>query len=168
MRRYLASPRRLRRLAWGLIVTGGFLAALAVVLRDRLARGEALFNASYLLDAAWVLLAIAGAVLEARVGALFLAFAPAPARRRAVLETVVGLVVALGGCVGLGAVQAEGIGVLLRPLLAGALAAGLGVGLAGIFTLAWFYGVDWAAGRMERLDQPEIEEFRRRPEQERR
>jgi hypothetical protein len=39
---------------------------------------------------------------------------------------------------------------------------GFGAGLAGLFTLGWFYGLDWAAGRMSRLDQAGVEEARRR------
>jgi hypothetical protein len=47
-------------------------------------------------------------------------------------------------------------------LLAIVLGLGVGIGLAGGFSLAWFYGQDWAAGRMERLDHAGVDEARRR------
>ena len=164
MRRYLNSPRWMRRFAWVLILGGAVLSAGAVALRDRFARGDDLHDASYLLTTLAFLLAVAGAVLEARVGGIFLAFAPRPARRRAILETVLGIAACLAGCVALGGVESEGGGTLVRPLLGGLLIGGLSAGLAGLFTLGWFYGLDWAAGRMERLDQTGVEEARRRGE----
>jgi hypothetical protein len=160
--RFLAPPRNLRWLAWGLILAGALLAAAAVALRDRSDRGDSPHNASYLLSTLGLLLVAAGAVLEARAGALLLQFAPGPARRRAVAEAILGIAASLLGCVAFGGIEAKGAGSLVRSLLAALLTGGVGAGLAGLFTLAWCYGLDWAAGRMERLDQPKVEETRRR------
>jgi drug/metabolite transporter (DMT)-like permease len=157
--RRAASPHRLRRIGWGLIFAGAVAAALGTALRDRASFGD---GPTYLLDTLGFLLAVAGAVLVARVGAMFLEFSPRHARRVAILQGVVGIAVTLAGCSGLGATDPDGFGVWLRPLVAAALVGGIGVGLAGLLTLAWFYGLDWAADRMAQLDQAEVEERRRR------
>lgn len=164
MRRRPVAPRKLRRLGWFLLLAGALLAAAGVAVRDRRSEGD---GPVYLLDGLGFLLAVGGAVLVARVGAMFLEFAPAGARRGAILEAVGGIAAALAGCVGLGAVAADGVAEWLRPVLAAGLIGGIGVGLTGLLTLGWFYGLDWAAGRMERLDRAEVEKRRRRSERKR-
>ena len=158
------SVGRLQRFGWYAIFAGAIVAAFGTVLRDR---GSADNGPTYLFDTLGFLLAVGGAVLIARVGAIFLEFAPASARRGAIFQAVTGIVAALAGCVALGTIEAEGSGKWLRPLVAAALVGGVGAGLAGLFTLAWFYGLDWAASRMERLDRSEVEERRHRPGQDR-
>src|SRR5262245_11028629 len=103
MRRYLATPRRARRLAWGLIVVGAAAGGLATWLRGRFERGDAPFDWSYLLNVVGLFAILNGAVIEARVASLFLEFNVGPARRWAILETVAGIGLALIGCVALGA-----------------------------------------------------------------
>jgi hypothetical protein len=149
----------MRRTAWTLIGAGAVGWGLAALLRARFTRGDLGFSGSYLLDVVGLLALFAGAILEARVASLFLEVRMDSVRRRAIGETVVGIVAALAGCVALGAAMDASPA---RALLAILLGLGIGVGLAGCFSLAWFYGLDWAAGRMERLDHAGVDEARRR------
>jgi hypothetical protein len=132
---------------------------MAAWLRGQFERGDAQFGWSYILNVVGLFAILAGAVTEARVASLFLEFRAGPERRRAILEAVAGLTLALVGCVALGG---ESGGAATRVLLAILLGLGAGAGLAGLATLAWFYGLDWAGGRLERLDQVGVDERRRR------
>jgi hypothetical protein len=149
----------MRWTGWTLIGVGAVGWGIATLLRARFARGDLGFSGSYLLNVVGLLALLCGAVLEARVAGLFLEVRAGSAWRRAIGETVVGIVATLAGCVALGVATEAG---LARALLAVVLGLGIGAGFAGGFFLAWFYGLDWAAGRMERLDHSGVDEARRR------
>ncbi|MGH2562257.1 MAG: hypothetical protein ACRDJH_24625 [Thermomicrobiales bacterium] len=145
MPRLFANPRRLRRYGH---LNVAFAAALAGAAAAWRARGGP--NGTYLFDVAAWLLAVGGAVSEARVGTLLFGFAPVPARRRALLLTLLGLLTFLLSCVlyAVGSADNEAI----RGVAGAALIGGIGLGLGGLFTLAAYYGGDYAASRIERMD----------------
>ncbi|MGH2532218.1 MAG: hypothetical protein ACRDJW_07900 [Thermomicrobiales bacterium] len=145
MPRARADPRRWRRLGYLLVTIAAVLAGVAAAWR---ARGGP--NGTYLLDVASWLLAVGSAVAEARVGLLLMGFAPAPARRRALLLTVVGLFTFLLGCMLFSA--GSNTDALIPGIAGASLIGGVGLGLGGLFTLAAHYGGDYAASRIERLD----------------
>jgi hypothetical protein len=135
----------MRRLGYALVAVAAGLAGLAAAWRA--AGGP---NGTYLLDVAAWFLAVSGAVLEARVGTLLMGFALVPARRRALLMTVAGLLAFLLGCL-LFSVGTDGATVL-RFFAGAGLIGGIGLGLGGLFTLAGHYGGDYAASRIARMD----------------
>lgn len=107
---------------------------------------------TYLLDALAWLLAIAGAVAEARVSAIFSAFQPEPARRRASILLCLGILVALGACVLLSNPDQDGVAVAIRTGAAALLIGGIGAGLGGGMSLAVTVGARYAADRLANLD----------------
>lgn len=151
MRRILASPIRLRRVAMGLVLTAALLAAGALVLRDRAAAADRA-RVTHLLDAAAWLIAILGAAAEARVGAIFFEARPRATRRRALLLAVGGTLGLLGGCIVLSLDRNAVDAAVPRAVAAGALVAGLGGGLGGLLTLVWYYGGSYAADRIAEFD----------------
>jgi hypothetical protein len=153
LRRRLNNPLGLRRLGLTLVLAGAVCAGLATWLRDHLAPGTGRHNATYLLDVAGWVLAVAGAVIEARIGDLLLTADQPAARRRAVLFAVAGLGAALTACVTIPLRSAGASATLLRAALAAILVGGIGVGLGGLATLGWFYGGRYAARRIERMGE---------------
>jgi drug/metabolite transporter (DMT)-like permease len=127
----------------GLILSGALLAGLGDGIRAAADRGEA--NWTFFLDVVGLLLALGGAVLEARTADLMFAFAPIPARRRALLRLIAGILVALFACLLTGAFGRP----LLRGIVGAALIAGVGFGAGGLFSLAWHYGGVYAADRIQ-------------------
>jgi hypothetical protein len=139
-----------RRIALGIIVSGGLFAAAGAVIRATEAGSDAR-GASYLFDVAGWLTVVAGAVLEARTAQLFLQAFPRAAKRRAISFATFGVLAAL-----IGFVIASTVADSRAPAAAVAaamfvLVAGAGTGLAGLFSLGWFYGGDYAAGRIEKM-----------------
>jgi drug/metabolite transporter (DMT)-like permease len=132
---------RFRRTGVAFVMLGAFLAGLGEGIR------AANDSASWtdLLDAAGLVLAVAGGVFEARTADLLFDFAPRPARRRAMLLLVVGLLVIVFACVLLSAFDQP----VLHGIAGGAVVLGLGFGAGGLFSLAWFYGGGYAAGRIQ-------------------
>ncbi|HKG24159.1 MAG TPA: hypothetical protein VKB09_00850 [Thermomicrobiales bacterium] len=147
------NPLALRRLGLALILLGAILAGLAAWLRDRLAAGSVGHSATYLLDVAGWFLAIAGAVLEARVGDLLLTARQSAARRRAVLLAVGGLGAALVACATIPLRSSGASASPLRVALAAVLVGGFGLGLGGLATLGWYYGGRYAERRIERMGE---------------
>ena len=151
MRRFLASPIRLRRVAIGLVLTAALVAAVAIVARDRAAADRA--RATFLLDTAAWLLAAFGAAAEARVNAIVFPARPGMIRRRALILAVGGTLGLLGGCVVLSFGRNGLDAAVPRAIAAAALVAGLGGSLGGVLTLAWVYGGAYAADRIAEFDE---------------
>jgi hypothetical protein len=147
------NPLALRRLGLGSVFLGALLAGLAAWLRDRLSPGSTRHSATYFLDVAGWLLAVAGAVLEARVGDLLLTARQPAARRRAVLFALGGLGAALVACATIPLRSSGASATPLRAALAAVLVGGFGVGLGGLVTLGWFYGGRYAERRIERMGE---------------
>jgi hypothetical protein len=100
---------------------------------------------AFLLDAIGLLLAVGGGFFEARTADMLFDYAPGPARRRAVLLLILGLLVSLIACVLLSSSD--------RPLVSGVVGAvivlGVGLGAGGLFSLLWYYGGRYAADRIQ-------------------
>ena len=107
---------------------------------------------TYLLDVGGWLLAVAGAVAEARVNLIFAGFQADAVRRRATVLTIVGIIAALAGCVALSTVATTGTVSLARAVAAAFLVGGVGAGLGGILSLAVTSGARYAADRLANLD----------------
>jgi hypothetical protein len=149
----LHNPLALRRLGLVFVFVGAFLAGLGAWLRERLLSGSAGHSATYLLDVAGWLFALAGAVIEAKVGDLLLTARQPGARRRAVLFAVAGIGAALVACVTIPLRSSGASATPLRVALAAVLVGGFGVGLGGLATLGWFYGGRYAENRIERMGE---------------
>lgn len=130
------------------MATGAAIGAFATVLRDT-RDGN---SWTYLLDAAGWLLSVSGAIAEARTAAIFAAFQPQTAQRRAVLLFCLGFVAALGMCVLLSTLDGEGIAVVIRAVAAALLLGGIWAGLGGGLSLAATVGARYAADRLANLD----------------
>ncbi|MEA2586009.1 MAG: hypothetical protein QOF33_4094 [Thermomicrobiales bacterium] len=149
----LNNPLALRRLGLTLVLLGALLAGGATWLRDRLSPGSTGRSLTYFLDIAGWLFAIAGAILEAKVGDLLLTAHRVSARRRAVLFALVGLGAALAACATIPIRSSGASATPLRVVLAAVLVGGFGLGLGGLATLAWFYGGRYAERRIERMGE---------------
>ncbi len=137
------SPLLFRRIGLGFVVAGAVLAGLSSWYRAD--RGSDRANWTYFLDVVAVLLAIAGAVFEARTADFFFNFAPGAAKRHAFLRLAEGLFVGLFACVVLSFVDQP----VVHGLAAGAILLGVGIGAGGLFSLAWYYGGGYAADRIQ-------------------
>lgn len=149
----LRNPLALRRLGLAAVILGAILAGFATWLRDRLAPGSQRHSATYFLDVAGWMLAVAGAVLEAKVGDRLLTARQPAARRRAIAFALGGLGAALVGCTTIPLGSAGTSASPLRAALAAVLVGGFGVGLGGLLTLGWFYGGRYAERRIERMGE---------------
>jgi hypothetical protein len=154
-RRRFSNPSVQRRLGVGLIVLGGVLAGLGALMRAMTRDGSASHSAAYLLDSCGWLIVVAGAVVEARAAQLFLQATPRPASRRAVSFWVLGLLAGLTGCVLASKVSADDTPALVAAGAMFVLISGIGFGLAGFFSLAWYYGGEYAGRRIEKLSDEE-------------
>ena len=142
-RTHMNNPLVLRRLSLALVVAGAVIAGLGDGLREAAGTGEA--NWTFVLDVVGLVLAISGAVLEARSADILFAFAPTETRRRALIRLITGVLTMLITCVSLGAIDQP----VLRGLVGAFLMFGAGFGLAGLFSLAWIYGGGYAADRIQ-------------------
>jgi hypothetical protein len=124
---------------------------MAFWLRDRLTPGTGRHSATYFLDVAGWFLAVAGAAIEARVGDLLITAGQLAARRRAVLFAVTGIGAALVACATIPLRSSGASATPLRAALAAIMVGGIGLGLGGLATLAWFYGGRYAERRIERM-----------------
>lgn len=133
------------------MAVGGVLAAVGAAIRN----GSGGSNETYLLDAAGLLTAVSGAVIEAKTADLFFEATPVSAMRRAIALAFGGIVAALSGCVLASFVFDDSAHALLPAGAMFILVGGAGAGLAGLFSLAWYYGGEYAAKRIERLSDQE-------------
>ncbi len=144
-----AGPLQLRRLALGCVLAGAVAAGAGSGIRAGRSTGEA---PTYLFDVLGLALAVAGAVLEARAGAILLPAGYPGAKRRALALATVGLLVALTGCVLLSSVLTGSGGRLAAGVAAAAGMAGFGAGFGGLGTLVWVYGIDYAGRKIEHMN----------------
>jgi hypothetical protein len=147
------NPLRVRRIGLALIALAALLAATATWQRDHLAPGSSARSATYLLDVLGWFLAIAGAVLEAKIGDLLLNAGQRAARRRAIVFAVIGLGASLTACITIPGRSDAAFSVPLRAGLAAVLVGGIGIGLGGAATLIWFYGGRYAADRIAKMGE---------------
>jgi hypothetical protein len=132
-----------------LLAAGAVLAGLGAAWRA----GESSSNSSYYLDAlAWLVVA-AGAAVEAVSANLFFQVQPRFARRRALLLAIPGVIAGIAGCYLASAVFDSDSSPFAAGVANAALVGGIGAGLAGFFSLAWFYGGAYAARRIEKLSE---------------
>lgn len=147
-RNRLANPRAQRRIGAAVIALGGLLAAIGGYRRA----GDG-SSATYLLDIIGIFAVLAGAVIETRSAQLFLAAYPISAQRRAFAFAVIGVIAGLTGCIAAARIVDNDQPPLLSGIAMFGLVGGLGLGLAGLLSLAWFYGGDYAARRIEKLSE---------------
>jgi hypothetical protein len=126
----------------GLILTGAVLAGLGDGIRAAAGTGEA--NWTFFLDVVGLLLAVAGGVLEAKSADIMVDFAPAETRFRALVRLIAAFPVALIILVSLNSFDQS----VLRGAAGGLLVLCVGIGLGGLFSLAWIYGGGYAAERI--------------------
>lgn len=147
------NPLHIRRFGLGLITLAALFAAFASWQRDRLTVGTSRHSATYLLDVLGWLLVVAGAFLEAKIGALLLNAGQRAAHRRAILFAVIGLSAAMTACITIPDRSNAGGNPLARVALASILVGGIGLGLGGAATLIRFYGARYAADRIAKMGE---------------
>ncbi len=135
------------------MVGGALAAGLGTGLRAWLPPSVHGRNATYLLDTLGLVLAVAAAVCEARVGAMLLDYGDRRARRRAIILAAGGLGTALLACGTIAAWERAQLAGWLRGILAAFYTGAFGAGLGGLLTLAWHYGGDYASRRIEHLSE---------------
>ncbi len=97
------------------------------------------------------------AALKARASAVLVVFSPRPVRAIAIASLIAGLVTMMLGCVvASDAVSANDGGLWSSVAGEAAIAGGLSLGLAGLFTLFWAFGLDYLG---ERIDDRSDEEW---------
>jgi hypothetical protein len=143
----MTNPLYLRRFGLALVITGAVLAGLGDGIREAADTGEA--NWTFLLDVAGLLLALGGAVLEARSADILVDFAPVETRARVRTRSIAAITAILVTCTSLGAIEQP----ILRGLAGALLMLSVGFGLGGLFSLAWIHGGGYAADRIQdRID----------------
>jgi hypothetical protein len=114
---------------------------------------QAATSAGYLLGTLTVFLAIGSALLHARAAGMLVVFMPDAIRRRALLSLLAGVVAALLGCASASAAPHGTHHALVSAAAEGVLAAGVTLGLSGLCTLLWAFGLGYAGTRIERLSE---------------
>ncbi len=150
-----ASPAGRQRRSLLLIAIAALLAGVGALIRAIESPGSASHSLGYLFDAVGWVLALIAAVAEARIADLFFQFSERKARRRALVLTLVGLTGAIAGCfVASAVVERESVAIVTAVANA-VMVGGVAAGLAGLFSLGWFYGGNYAAKRVEKLSEEE-------------
>jgi drug/metabolite transporter (DMT)-like permease len=144
-----AGPLTFRRWALACFLAAAIAAGAGSAIRAGRDTGE---GPTYLLDVLGLVFAVAGAVFEARAGAILLPARYPGARRRTLLMAVLGALMTLTGCVILSSTLSGSHNRLASGLTAAAAMAGFGGLLGGLGTLAWVYGTDYAGRRIEQMD----------------
>lgn len=130
-------------------------AGIAVTVRQQLHPGSSAHSATYLLDVLAVALTAVGIVLEVRAAEILISAGLLRAKRRAILCAVAGIVVGLAGCwLATGLIRRDASAAAVG-LASAAMAAGVGFGLAGLVSLGWSVGGDYAARRVQELGEEE-------------
>jgi hypothetical protein len=145
-------PRQQQRLALLLILGCAALAGLGAYLRASAGPGESTSD-GYLLETAALLMAVGAAAWQARIAGILILFEPNAVRRRAILSLLAGICAALVGCVAVSAIETDRYENSLRALAEAGIIGGLGLGLAGFFSLAWAFGMGYAGKRIERMGE---------------
>ena len=107
----------------------------------------------YLLETAGLLLAAGAAAWQARVAEMLILFDAKAVRRRAILSLLAGMCAALIGCVAASTIETDRYDDYVRAIAAAGIVGGLGLGLAGFFSLGWAFGMGYAGARIERLSE---------------
>lgn len=145
-------PLHQQRLAMLLILCSAALAGLGAYSRATAGFGSSSAG-GYLLETAGLLLAAGAAAWQARVAEMLIVFDSKAVRRRAILSLLAGMCTALIGCVAASTVESNRYEVYLRAIADAGIVGGLGLGLAGFFSLAWAFGMGYAGARIERLSK---------------
>ena len=145
-------PRQQQRLALLLILGCAALAGLGAYLRAAAGPGES-SSAGYLLETVSLLVATGAAAWQARIAGILILFDPKAVRRRAILSLLAGICAALGGCIAISTIEPDRYENALSALSEAGIFGGLGLGLAGFFSLAWAFGMGYAGERIERMGE---------------
>ena len=145
----------MRRAGTGALILAGASAGIAASVRQGLPPGSPAHSATYLLDVLAVGLTIVGIVLEVRAAEILISGGLVSARRRAILCAVLGIIVGLVGCwLTTGLIRGDASAIAVG-LTSAAMAAGVGFGLAGLVSLGWSVGGEYAARRVQKLGEEE-------------
>lgn len=150
-----ASPVGRRRLSLLLIAVAAFLAGVGALIRATESPGSTSHSFGYLFDVAGWLIALFAAIVEARVADLFFQFSERGPKRRALALTLIGLICAIAGCYSASVLLDRDSPAIVAALANALMVGGIGAGLAGMFSLGWFYSGNYAAKRVEKLSEEE-------------
>jgi hypothetical protein len=116
-------------------------------------RAESGASSGYLLETVAMLVAVFAAAWRARLAGILILLDPKAVRRRAILSLLAGICAALVGCIAVSTIETDRYDSALRALAETAIVGGLGLGLAGFFSLAWAFGMGYAGERIERMGE---------------
>lgn len=154
MRRFLRrlGPLQQLRLASALLIVACVLSAVGAWLRvdDGTMHRP---GPGYLLSVLALGFAVTGAIWRARVAGLLVAFRARYVRTSAILSLVMGIGLALLGCVA--ASRGDDAQPVWQAVGEGVLTFGIGVGLSGFLTLFWAFGLDYLGERIEQRSDEE-------------
>lgn len=149
----MGNPRTLRRVGVGVSLAGALLGGLASAVRTGLAGDGRWGTGTYLIDAAAVLVCVAGVAVEARAVDRLAGFFDL--RRGATLQLVAGVALTLAACVLIPAMRSGDPPDWAATGLAAAVYLGAGRGLSGAATLAVAVAPRYLERRIDdRLEEP--------------
>jgi len=143
-------PLQQSRLAGLLLIAAAALAAFGAFLRhtDGSLHRPGL---GYLCSTAALFVAVGAAIWKARVAAMLVVFRAGQVRLNATLSLIAGVLVALTGCVLASGVSESRPG--WQSLGEGVLMLGIGLGLTGLLSIFWAFGVDYLGDRIDKLSE---------------
>ncbi len=142
-----------RRLSLTLIGVAATVAGAGGTIRATALDGSGRDSATYLLDVVAWLVMLTAAANEAFAANPFFQIDPRAARRRAILLASVGLFASLLGCYLASWVFEDSSPAILPGVANAVLVSGMGALLAGLLSLGWSYGGNYAARRIEKLSE---------------
>lgn len=153
-RRRPLGPLQQRRVAFGILVAACALAGIGAYLRTVSAAGSQA-NRWLILESIGLLVAAGAAVWQARIAERLVQFNARQVRRVAIFSLLAGVMLLLLGCVFPSAAESDRLETAVNVMSEVAIVGGVGLGLSGLFTLMWAFGLNYAGGRIEQLSDEE-------------
>jgi hypothetical protein len=135
-----------------LLLVGTLLAGIGAYLRSTAGPGESRAG-GYLLETAALAIVVGSAAWQARVAEMLILFDSKAVRRRSILSLLAGICTALVGCAVASVIETDRHDAAVRALAQAGIVGGVGLGLAGCFSLAWVYGMGYAGAKIERMSE---------------
>ncbi|CAN5565587.1 hypothetical protein BH23CHL5_BH23CHL5_00870 [soil metagenome] len=92
---------------------------------------------------------------QARIAERLVQFNARQVRRVAIFSLLAGVMLLLLGCVFPSAAESDRLETAVNVMSEVAIVGGVGLGLSGLFTLMWAFGLNYAGGRIEQLSDEE-------------
>ncbi len=153
-RRRPLGPLQQRRVAFGILLAACALAGTGAYLRSISPAGSQA-NRWLVLESAGLLVAAGSSVWQARTAERLVQFNARQVRLVAIFSLLAGVMLLLLGCIFLSAAGSDRFDTAVIVLNEVAIVGGIGLGLSGLFTLMWAFGLDYAGARIEQRSDEE-------------